>query len=49
MDAVDAVSGLILLAVIVFLISRVANFFKNTTNQLAEINKKLDEINSKKE
>lgn len=44
MDAVEAIISLILFALVIYLISRVAHFFNSTATKLNELDKKLDEI-----
>jgi hypothetical protein len=44
MDAVGAIINLVIFVFIIYLISRVANFFNHTKNRLYEIDKKIDEI-----
>ncbi|WP_199171603.1 MULTISPECIES: hypothetical protein [unclassified Sporosarcina] len=44
MDAVDAGVNIIFFIIIIYLISRVANFIKHTKDKLDEMDKKIDGI-----
>ena len=44
MDAFNSIFSLIIFALVVFIISRIANHFKESRKKLFEIDKKLDEI-----